>query len=229
MKKLFLLLSVLSLAFAPVRADEEIDQSFVFMDEEGAILENGVTITRNVVEVDPVLGEVIKSGIYVLNMTGSTDYLKVKYTIEKIDNGTYQICFPSNCNMKTTTGSFETGIGQLASDLQDIQSEWFPQADGECIVTLKLELMTKKSGFPPTYNHKAWGPSLTLKFVKGQTGPDPIYGDVNGDGEVSISDVNSVIDFILNPQGEIGGADVDGDGEVNINDVNIVIDVILKQ
>lgn len=51
-------------------------------------------------------------------------------------------------------------------------------------------------------------------------------GDVNGDGEVGISDVNALIDCILS--GTItDGADVDGDGEVGISDVNAVIDIIL--
>ena len=54
-----------------------------------------------------------------------------------------------------------------------------------------------------------------------------IKGDVNGDGEVSISDVNAVIDMILTSDPEISG-DVDGDGEVGISDVNAVIDLILN-
>ena len=58
--------------------------------------------------------------------------------------------------------------------------------------------------------------------------PQPgIKGDVNGDGEVNIADVNAIIDCILtgtvNPRG-----DVNGDTEVNIADVNAVIDIILN-
>ena len=53
-----------------------------------------------------------------------------------------------------------------------------------------------------------------------------VRGDVNKDGEVSIADVNAVIDFIQrgiqNPDG-----DVNGDGEVSIADINTVIDLIL--
>ena len=53
-----------------------------------------------------------------------------------------------------------------------------------------------------------------------------ITGDVNGDGEVNIGDVNAVIDAILS--GTLtAAADVNGDGEVNIGDVNAVIDIIL--
>ena len=52
-------------------------------------------------------------------------------------------------------------------------------------------------------------------------------GDVNGDGEVNIADVNAVIDIILSGDIESAG-DVNGDGEVNIADVNAIIDIILR-
>ena len=59
-------------------------------------------------------------------------------------------------------------------------------------------------------------------------GEDPgVPGDVNGDGEVSIADVNAVIDMILNGNPSMNG-DVNGDGEVGIADVNAVIDLILN-
>ena len=56
---------------------------------------------------------------------------------------------------------------------------------------------------------------------------DAIQGDVNGDGEVNISDISDIIDLILSGQISAGG-DVNGDGEVNITDINAVIDVILS-
>ena len=52
-------------------------------------------------------------------------------------------------------------------------------------------------------------------------------GDVNGDGEANISDVNSVINGILSGF-YLPNCDVNGDGEVNIADVNFVIDIILN-
>ena len=58
----------------------------------------------------------------------------------------------------------------------------------------------------------------------------PVYpkGDVNGDGEVNIADVNALIDIVLggvdNSQGR---SDVNSDGEVNVADVNEVISIIL--
>ena len=65
-----------------------------------------------------------------------------------------------------------------------------------------------------------------------------IPGDVNGDGELTIADANSVIEVVVN--GGSGGhghapgdddgtlvADVNGDGEINIADINAIIDMIL--
>ena len=53
-------------------------------------------------------------------------------------------------------------------------------------------------------------------------------GDVNGDGEVTIADVNMLIDIILGADDiSEGRSDVNGDGEVGIADVNSVIDIIL--
>ena len=54
-----------------------------------------------------------------------------------------------------------------------------------------------------------------------------LTGDVNGDGEVTISDVNAVIDAILMGE-DTPAADVNYDGEVTISDVNTVIDIILS-
>ena len=55
-------------------------------------------------------------------------------------------------------------------------------------------------------------------------------GDVNGDGEVNVSDINVVIDIILggNVNDDVRRrADVNNDGEIGLSDINMIIDVIL--
>ena len=52
-------------------------------------------------------------------------------------------------------------------------------------------------------------------------------GDVNGDHEVNIADINAVIGIILGGNTGSGAADVNGDGEINIADVNAIISIIL--
>ncbi len=59
-----------------------------------------------------------------------------------------------------------------------------------------------------------------------RTGIEKPEGDVNNDGEVTIADVNAIIDTIL-MDAAIADADVNHDGEVNIADINTVINIIL--
>ena len=173
MKRVFTFLLSLSIVSMTLWA-QEVDRSFVFVDENGTEIENGATVVRDQV----VYGEenvVIYSGISVMNAAGSNDYIKMHYTIERIDNGIYQLCFPTTCNMEDEVGTFETGQGQLMSNVQDIMSEWFPAADGECIVKLTIELLSREGFFPPTYVHKAYGPSVTVQFVKSSSASDDSF------------------------------------------------------
>ena len=51
-------------------------------------------------------------------------------------------------------------------------------------------------------------------------------GDVNGDNNVDVSDINIVINEILGKGGTYN-ADVNGDGTTDVSDINIVINIIL--
>ena len=70
--------------------------------------------------------------------------------------------------------------------------------------------------------------TYTIVFPGSSSYPD---GDVNGDGEVNIADVNAIIDIILGgtASADVGQrADVNKDNEINIADVNAIIDIILN-
>ena len=66
---------------------------------------------------------------------------------------------------------------------------------------------------------------MTLALV-GISANAAVHGDVNGDSEVNIADVNAVINMILKAEPDLVG-DINNDGEINIADVNAVIDIIL--
>ena len=55
----------------------------------------------------------------------------------------------------------------------------------------------------------------------------PIPGDLNGDGQVDISDVNAVINMMLGKTTQTEAGDVTGEGNVDISDVNAVINIML--
>ena len=84
----------------------------------------------------------------------------------------------------------------------------------------------EKNGHNNTANYVD---DFTLYYTGEEGGPSVVPpGDVNGDGEVNIADVNAVIDFILSSTGDAKAADVNRDGEVNIADINSLIDIILN-
>ncbi|MBR3101437.1 MAG: dockerin type I repeat-containing protein [Muribaculaceae bacterium] len=56
--------------------------------------------------------------------------------------------------------------------------------------------------------------------------PSWLRGDVNGDGEVSISDVTLLVNFILSDTSN-ERSDVNGDGEVGISDVTFLVNILL--
>lgn len=58
-----------------------------------------------------------------------------------------------------------------------------------------------------------------------------IYGDANGDGIVDVSDITTLIDYLLGGSTEsVGtGIDADGNGVVDVSDITYLIDMILTK
>lgn len=71
--------------------------------------------------------------------------------------------------------------------------------------------------------HEEWGRFTHIVPFLG-AGP----GDINGDGDFSISDVTRLINELLNSNELPAYTDVNGDGMVNIKDVTDLIDMLLK-
>jgi hypothetical protein len=68
----------------------------------------------------------------------------------------------------------------------------------------------------------------TMQFPSGPD--DPLVGDVNGDGDMSIADVTALIDYLLGGTTSIVRevADVNHDDEITIADVTALIDLLLS-
>ena len=64
----------------------------------------------------------------------------------------------------------------------------------------------------------------------GSTTPTYKVGDVNMDGDVTISDVTALLDYLLSGDAtgiDLNAADVSEDGDVTISDVTSLIDMLL--
>ncbi len=72
----------------------------------------------------------------------------------------------------------------------------------------------------------AWSNKETVTLVGGGT---VMLGDVDDDGEIGISDVSALVDYLLDTSNTINlaNADVDEDGEIGISDVSALVDMLL--
>ena len=85
----------------------------------------------------------------------------------------------------------------------------------------QISTASQKYWFPKKYNGTGWvdaTPTVTL-------------GDADGDGNVTIGDVSTLIDYLLsgNSSGiNLEAADCDNDGLTTIGDVSTLIDYLLS-
>lgn len=119
-----------------------------------------------------------------------------------------------------------------------------PNGNGSQDVAVGNTYRTQKSNNNHSYKFTGNGVDYTFTFNLGNLtfsideyqeppAPNPFslqVGDVNGDSEINIADVNGMIDIMLGSRANYDvwhRTDVNYDGEVTISDVNVLIDYIL--
>lgn len=148
-----------------------------FADKNGNVIANGTTLNLTEYETDGFGDIQLPAGLYVKNTTSAPIPVKGKYTVETLDNGIFQTCFPENCNTYDATGSYESQTGQLTtSELRNMQTEWKPTAEGQCKVTYQLYYWGTNDFGGQSFVE---GPKVILLFTYGkQAGIDAVISDV---------------------------------------------------
>jgi len=130
--------------------------------------------------------------------------------------------------------SFTTLLGETSDSWNDIYAYRFGASDADYLLSedqLGIELSLSDFGSTNSYKIPAGTYDLVLNMANKTLVVTPVStglrGDVNGDGEVTIADVNAIVDLILSGSYSTP-ADVNEDGEVTIADVNAVVDIILN-
>ena len=158
----------------------QVDSPFSFVDKDGKEVKSGTVMTVNTIEEDPISGEdMIPTGLYVKNNTNEKQGVGAFFNIKKMDNGSFQICFPQLClSGINVCGMDRTKGGTMnAGQVKSLKAEWFPKADGVCEVEFKLEYYTINKGFGGMESLERMEeedldfpmPSVTVNFVKGAT------------------------------------------------------------
>lgn len=160
MRKLFTI-ALLVLA-GTISAWAQADNTFRFVDKDGKEVPDGTVLTITETEDDGWGGVMMKTGLYIKSSQSGTVYGSMAYTIDEIDNGAFQVCFPENCTSQERVGEYETPAGEVKTE--DIQAEWIPDGYGTARVTLqpktyKYNAVTKK------YTFVGDGPKVTIHFT----------------------------------------------------------------
>lgn len=91
--------------------------------------------------------------------------------------------------------------------------------------------MSKKTARPMPRKMKADDPNYFNNYsvCPLEVKPQSIVGDIDGNGEVNVSDVTALINHILNAATyDSTLCDIDGNGEVNVTDVTALINILLR-
>ena len=70
-------------------------------------------------------------------------------------------------------------------------------------------------------------PDKSMEVYKMTLANETIKGNLNGDGQVDVSDVSIAIDIVLGKANYDALADLDGNGSVDVTDVSMIIDIVL--
>lgn len=171
MKKLRLLL-LTAAAIMYTAVDAQTDGTFVFVDSEGNEVEDGSHINASTVEyIDDGMGGqtlIIPTGLSVKNTSSENCGVSLEIDVEKLDNGILQYCFPSSCNVISSTGTYAGSNGTMdAGQVKSFETEWIPVSYGECTASFKIKVMDVKFNDwgIPTYTFKAYGPTVKVTFA----------------------------------------------------------------
>ncbi len=123
-----------------------------------------------------------------------------------------------------------TKIDALATEIAQTQADNYAStANGGAGWTLEGEYSAAVQAIKTYLNQRFV--YLDTKF-KELAASSTRKGDINGDGEVNVADVTTLVDYILgkNPMNcNESACDINGDKEINVSDVTSLVDIILSK
>lgn len=166
MKKLFTLLFAAFAVVCNCFAQEEIDETFQFVNSAGDVVKDGSEITLTELTKRPMYGDIMKPDLFVKNTSKDNAICSIAYNVTDLSNGGVQLCFPENCIIIEEVGNGETGQGTLLPDeAKSLESEWIPLEYGTAKVKYQIKVYTSgltPGSYIPAEND---GPSITVNFV----------------------------------------------------------------
>ena len=165
--KLMALAAMLCLGTVNVAAqdEEELDESFIFVDEEGNEIADGSTVTF-VGKPHPFTGKVsqVDVEVSVKNTLPSAEYCSLHIVTDTLPSGSITCCFADQCR-DNIPADYESASGSFVSgDTKGLQTEWMVEDGnyGTATLTLQLRHMEK---FATTYIPVGEGPTINVNLI----------------------------------------------------------------
>ena len=165
--KLMALAAMLCLGTVNVAAqdEEELDESFIFVDEEGNEIADGSTVTFVGGKPNPITGKIqVDVEVSVKNTLPSAEYCSLHIVTTSLPSGSITSCFPSLCT-NNIPADYESDSGSLFSgETRGLQTEWMVEDGnyGTATLTLQLRHMEK---FATTYIPVGEGPTINVNLI----------------------------------------------------------------
>ena len=172
MKRFFtLLVSVFALTATGWAQDEgeDLDQTFVFVDDQGNIVPDGSVITVAAINDEGQMVVTLK----VKNVEGGGAAVSMYETIDALPNGGWQTCAFGNCMTLSATGYSAKNIIS-GTDASDIQTEWMPEQGKYATWSATLQIHVFNIITKTVFGMKqevageeiiGYGPKVTVNFV----------------------------------------------------------------
>ena len=172
MKRFFtLLVSVFALTATGWAQDggEDLDQTFVFVDDQGNIVPDGSVITVAAINDEGQMVVPLK----VKNVEGGGAAVSMYETIDALPNGGWQTCAFGNCMTLSATGYSAKNIIS-GTDASDIQTEWMPEQGKYATWSATLQIHVFNIITKTVFGMKqevageeiiGYGPKVTVNFV----------------------------------------------------------------
>lgn len=177
MKKFFTLIAAFVVALSVSAQDEEIDNTFQFIDEAGTVVPHGTTLYRNQVE-EFIDSWCVYPGLKVqcADDSWNSKNVKLSINIKEITTGGISTCFGGQCfPAKREVGSFTTMAGLMLANPDDLQTEWLLDGKdiyGKAVVEFQI---ISNGGF-----YDVNGPMITVVFENNDpTGINDAQADSN--------------------------------------------------
>lgn len=157
----------------------------------------------------------------------TVEYEGITYTVTGIDNEAFMGCDVTSLELPSTINRILSMVVYESHTLEKVVCKAImpPTASFDSFTYSEVDpvLFVPNESLEVYRNTEVW---CDFRHIVPFIGAGP--GDIDGDGEIAVTDVTGLISMLLNGDELPAYCDVDGDEEIDINDITQLISILLN-